>query len=61
MLTEAKTYDELYKKMNVMQDGPERNEIIRQMLVVLNEDCPWSYTDFRTQYSYCQPWLKNFK
>ena len=54
-------YDALYQKMNVMQDGPERDEVIKKMLAILYEDCPWSYTDLRTQYSYCQPWLKNFK
>lgn len=54
-------YDELYLKMAVMQPGAARDAVIREMLAIVNEDCPWSYTDYRTQYSYVQPWLRNFK
>jgi peptide/nickel transport system substrate-binding protein len=54
-------YDELYQRMAVMQPGPERDEVIKKMLVILNEDCPMSYTDCRVQYCWVQPWLKNFK
>jgi ABC-type transport system substrate-binding protein len=54
-------YDALYKRMCVMQPGPERDVIIGKMIALVNDDCPWSYTDLRTQYSFCQPWLRNFK
>jgi ABC-type transport system substrate-binding protein len=54
-------YDALYKEMSVMSDGPARNDVIRKMVAVVNEDCPWIYEDVRTNYSYCRSWLKNFK
>jgi oligopeptide transport system substrate-binding protein len=54
-------YDALYERMAVMPHGPARDAVIREMLAMVNEDCPWSYTDYRTQYSYVQPWLRNFK
>ncbi len=54
-------YDRLYDQMKLMLPGPERDEVIRKMLAVLNEDCPWSYTDHRVQYSYRHAWLRNFK
>lgn len=54
-------YDELYDRMKLMQHGPERDRVIAEMLAILNEDCPWSYTDHRVQYSYAHSWLKNFK
>ena len=31
------------------------------MLRVVNEDCPWNYTDHRIRYSYAWSWLKNYK
>jgi len=54
-------YDALYKQMMVMRPGPPRDEVTRKMVALVNEDCPWIYQDVRTQYLYCQPWLRNFK
>ncbi len=54
-------YDRLYERMKVMQPSPVRDEIIAEMIAIVNEDCPWSYTDYRVQYTYVQEWLRNFK
>lgn len=54
-------YDKLYDRMKVMQPGPARDDVIREMLAIVNEDCPWSYTDHRVAYSYFRSWLLNFK
>ncbi len=54
-------YDALFEQFAVMPMGPERNDVVREMLTVLYEDCPWSFTDYRIQYTYTQPWLRNFK
>ena len=54
-------YDRLYDEMKLMQPGPARDDVIRKMLRVLNEDCPWNYTDHRIRYVYSWAWLKNFK
>jgi ABC-type transport system substrate-binding protein len=54
-------YDALYERMAVMMPGPERDEVIVQMLAILNEDAPMNYNDHRVQYSYARSWLRNFK
>ncbi len=54
-------YDKLYERFAVMTMGPERNEVVKEMLDVMYEDCPVSFTDYRIQYTYTQPWLRNFK
>jgi oligopeptide transport system substrate-binding protein len=54
-------YDRLYDRMKLMAPGKARDEVIAKMLAVLNEDCPWNYTDHRVQYSYARSWLRNFK
>jgi peptide/nickel transport system substrate-binding protein len=54
-------YDALYDQMKVMVPGPERDAVVRKMLRIINEDCPWSYTDFRVKYSYFHHWLRNYK
>lgn len=54
-------YDRLYDVMKVMLPGPARDDVIRQMLRVVNEDCPMAYTDHRLQYSYAHERLRNFK
>jgi ABC-type transport system substrate-binding protein len=54
-------YDKLYDAMKVMQPGPARDDVVRKMLGILNEDCPWNYTDHRIRYSYSRSWLKNYK
>jgi oligopeptide transport system substrate-binding protein len=54
-------YDALYDQMKVMQPGAERDAVIRKMLLILNEDCPWSYTDHRIRFTYFHDWLKNYK
>jgi ABC-type transport system substrate-binding protein len=54
-------YDKLYDEMKLMQPGPARDDVIRKMLAIVNEDCPMNYTDHRIAYSYARSWLKNFK
>jgi ABC-type transport system substrate-binding protein len=54
-------YDALYDRMKLMLPGAERDAVIAKMLAILNEDCPWNYTDHRVQYSYAHSWLRNFK
>lgn len=54
-------YDRLYEEMARMPPGPARNEVIRRMLSIVNEDCPMNYNDHRIQYSYARSWFRNFK
>src|SRR5439155_4930995 len=41
-------YDALYRQMSVMLPGPERDEVIRKMVAIVNEECTWIYADVRT-------------
>jgi ABC-type transport system substrate-binding protein len=54
-------YDSLFDKMRVMEDGPERLEIIRQMREIAVEDCPWISYMHREQMGLDYDWLKNSK
>src|SRR5947207_4467812 len=34
-------YDELYEKASVMEPGPQRMKLYREMIGIINEDCYW--------------------
>jgi len=54
-------YNELYEKMSIMEDSPERREIIKQMVEIANEDCPIVYLFYQTAYGLTHKWYKNYR
>lgn len=54
-------YNRLFDQMRVMDDGPARQEIIRKMRAIVEEDCPWIPTLHSETFALTQPWLKNFR
>lgn len=54
-------YDELYRKMAVMRDSPERQELIDRMVEILIEDVPCIFLTHRVSYVLQYPWIRNFK
>jgi oligopeptide transport system substrate-binding protein len=58
---ENKEFDELYKKIRTMQDGPDRTKIYRQMSNIVIEDCPWIFTDHPMSYGLHHSWVRNYK
>jgi oligopeptide transport system substrate-binding protein len=54
-------YNELYKKMSVMRDSPERRAMIKRMVKILEEEMPWVPNDHRIGFVLVHPWLKNVK
>jgi ABC-type transport system substrate-binding protein len=54
-------YDRLFEQVRVMDDGPEREAIIRRMREISVEDCPWIYTIHNEQLGIDYGWLKNGK
>ena len=54
-------YDELYRRMAVLSDGPERQEIIDRMVGILIEDIPCVFMTHRVSYVLHYPWVHNFK
>jgi len=54
-------YDRLFEKMQAMDNGPQRQEIIDRMLAILHEDAPWVWGFHPKEYSLRHAWLKNRK
>ncbi len=54
-------YNRLYEKMKAMDDGPERLAIIRQMVAIAVEECPWIFNVHTPSYVLRHSWYKNGK
>jgi len=54
-------YNKLFEQMRVMDDGPAREEIIKKLRAIVQEDCVWIPTLHSETYALTQPWLKNYK
>lgn len=54
-------YNEMFSKMRVMRDSPERREIIKQMVKVFESEMPWIPNDHRIGFVLIHPWLQNVK
>lgn len=54
-------YDRLLVRMKSMDNGPERLQIIRRMLRILQHDAPWVFGLFPKSYTLDHAWLKNRK
>lgn len=54
-------YNKLFEQMRVMDDGPARNEIIKKMRAIVEEDCPWIPTLHSETFALTQPWLMNYR
>jgi len=51
-----KEYDKLFNKMRYMKDSPERLEIIKKMINILQKDSPWIWGFYPMSYSLSQGW-----
>jgi len=58
---ENKKFDELYKKMETMENTPERLKIIKDMTHMLQHDAPWQFNYFPVNYSLIHNWTGNIK
>jgi ABC-type transport system substrate-binding protein len=54
-------YDRLFAKMKDMDDTPRREEIIRRMKRILQEDAPWIFGFHPRSYTLAHAWLHNRK
>ena len=54
-------FDRLFEQMRVMQDTPQRQLIIDQMMTILHEDAPWIWGFHPKQFSLYHVWNKNIK
>lgn len=54
-------YDKLFKKMQLMEDSPERMGIIQSMLAMYYRDMPWINAFHLHSYALSNAWLYNVK
>ena len=54
-------YDRLFERMKNMDNGPERQAIIDQMLKILHEDAPWAGGLHPKEYGLSHRWVANLK
>ncbi len=54
-------FDRLFERMKNMDNGPERQKIIDEMLVIARHDAPWIWGFHPKQYSLFHAWYRNVK
>ncbi|MBW6495256.1 MAG: ABC transporter substrate-binding protein, partial [Burkholderiaceae bacterium] len=54
-------YDRLYDRMKFLEDGPEKQHLIDQMIVILQRDAAWSFGYFPTSAAAYHQWVRNGK
>jgi peptide/nickel transport system substrate-binding protein len=54
-------YDRLFERMRNMENGPERQVLIDEMLEIARRDAPWVWGLHPKEYSLFQPWVFNQK
>jgi ABC-type transport system substrate-binding protein len=54
-------YDRLYRRMQTLEDGPEKQKVIDQMVQIAREDAPWAWGYWPYVGLAFQPWVHNGK
>jgi len=54
-------FDELYKKIEVMDDSPQRRELYREMEIIVLGDYPAVFINHRVAYTLRHGWYMNYK
>ena len=54
-------FDRLFERMNSMQNGPARQEIISRMYAILHRDAPWIWGYHTKEYVLRHSWLSHVK
>jgi ABC-type transport system substrate-binding protein len=52
-------FDELFQRLKLMDDGPEKQAVIDRMVALTQQDAPWSFGYFPFSSSAVQSWLHN--
>lgn len=58
---ESPEFDRLFSKMKSMPNGPQRLQIISEMVQIAQRDAPWLWGLHPKQFSLFHAWLKNMK
>ena len=54
-------YDKLFAQLKTMEDGPQKQALIDQMVKILQDDAPWSMGFYPWASNAAQGWVKNTK
>ncbi|HLG42788.1 MAG TPA: ABC transporter substrate-binding protein, partial [Planctomycetota bacterium] len=54
-------FNRLFKRMEAMDDTPERQAVIDKLVATYREDCPWIPLFFLVEYQLNNPWYRNSK
>lgn len=54
-------YDRLFQRMQLLDDGPEKQQVIDQMVAIVQRDAPWSFGYFPFSSGAAQAWVHNYK
>ena len=54
-------YDKRYEQLRFLEDGPQKQKLIDEMMTTLREDSPWAWGFFPFAQGAFQPWLHNGK
>ncbi|HET8760965.1 MAG TPA: ABC transporter substrate-binding protein [Nitrospiria bacterium] len=54
-------FDRLFERMKNMDNGPERQNIINQMVEIVRRDAPWAFGFHPKQFTLHHAWYKNAK
>ncbi len=54
-------YDALFEKMRFLDDGPEKDEVIAQMIQIVQHDAPWMFGYVPNSGGVYQQWVHNAK
>jgi ABC-type transport system substrate-binding protein len=54
-------FNRLYEQMSILEPGEKRAAIIQKMDDIIQEDCPWAFGYYETDYDLSQPWFKNYR
>ena len=54
-------FDRLFERMQVMENGPQRQALIDRMVEILRHDAPWVYMLYPKDYTLAHSWVYNRK
>ena len=58
---ESAAFDALYRRLQTLEDGSEKQQVIDEMVAVTREDAPWAWGYWSYSGLAFQPWLHNGK
>lgn len=54
-------FDRLYEQAALMDPGPERTQLYREMQKIVVDDCVWGFRYRRINFNLLRPWLHNYR